>query len=352
MKTAVMVGMGMGALRHKVTGWRAPLNVMLSVTNRCNARCSYCDIPQRKQTELSTQEIIDLVDLLAERGCLRIGLWGGEPLVRKDIVTIVERCAAHGLWTTLDTNGYLFPQWADRLQNLSHLMISLDGRKEHHDANREAGSWDKAMAGGRCASERGLDFWTITVLTRHNLDDIDYMLDLGEELGFTPTFQVLHHTEEMAGDKGTPLMPADGAYHRALRKLRDAKEAGRPVGCSRKYLDYMLSWEDFGTPTSKTGHMDMTCMAGQLYCNVDTDGTVYPCSLLIGDFPAMNIREVGFDRAFANLQSNRCRACTATAFTEYNYLYHLDAPTVLEWVSALKRLGPVGSGFRLPKLRG
>ena len=46
------------------------------------------------------------------------------------------------------------------------------------------------------------------------------------------------------------------------------------------------------------------------------------------------------------------KACTATAFTEYNYLYHLDAPTVLEWVSALKRLGPVGSGFRLPKLRG
>ena len=157
MKTATMVGMGLGALRHKATGWRAPLNVMLSVTNRCNARCSYCNIPQRKQTELTTQEIIDLVDLLAERGCLRVGLWGGEPLVRKDIGTIVDRCAAHGLWTTLDTNGYLFPQFADRLKNLSHLMISLDGRQKNHDANREPGSWAKTMAGVRCAPSGG---WT------------------------------------------------------------------------------------------------------------------------------------------------------------------------------------------------
>ena len=72
MKTATMVGMGVGALRHKATGWRAPLNVMLSVTNRCNARCSYCNIPQRKQRELTTAEIIDLVDLLAERGAYKV----------------------------------------------------------------------------------------------------------------------------------------------------------------------------------------------------------------------------------------------------------------------------------------
>ena len=207
------------------------------------------------------------------------------------------------------------------------------------------------MAAVRCAAERSLDFWTITVLTRHNLDDIDFMLDMAEELDFVATFQVLHHTSALAEHGAEHLRPDNSAYHDAIRKLLAAKEAGRPVGCSRKYLRYMLSWEDFGVPTQQTSHQDMRCMAGQLYCNIDTDGTVYPCSLLVGQFPALNIRQAGFDRAFSALREHGCHACTATAFTEYNYLYHLDTPTVFEWVSALKRLGPVGTGLRLPRSR-
>lgn len=348
MKASVMARMGLGALRNRAMGNRFPLNVMFSVTNRCNSRCAYCTIPLRQQEELDTREALALVDHLARRGTVRIGLWGGEPLVREDIVEIVDRCADHGIWTTLDTNGYLYPAMADRLARLSHLMVSLDGREAHHDRNREPGSWRKAMRAVEVARERKLDVWTITVLSRNNLDDVDYVLDLAERYGFVAAFQVLHHNRELARDQGDAMLPSNAAYRDALRRLLAAKDAGRPVGVSRRYLRYMMTWSDFGIPTSETPHEDLQCLAGQLFCNIDTDGTVYPCSLQVGQFPGLNLREVGFDAAFDALLPNSCRACTATAFTEYSFLYGLDTATVFEWVRAIGRLGPLGSGLRLP----
>lgn len=345
MKLTTMARMGTGALAYKLSGRRRPLNAMISVTNRCNSRCRYCTIPKRRQRELSPREMNHLVDALAARGCARIGLWGGEPLVRPDIVEIVDRCADHGIWTTLDTNGYLYPEMADRLGRLSHLMISFDGREENHDRDREPGSFQKAFRAMEVAAERGVDFWTITVLTRHNLGDLDYILELADRMGFVATFQVLHHNEALAEDQAEPLLPTGAACRAALRRLMELKDAGRPVGCSRKFLRYMLTWHDFGEPTRATPHEDLTCMAGQLFCNIDTDGTVYPCSLRVGEFDGLNIRDVGFDRAFDHLVYNPCRACTATAFTEYSYLYDLNTPTVFEWVRALNQLGPVASGL-------
>ena len=51
------------------------------------------------------------------------------------------------------------------------------------------------------------------------------------------------------------------------------------------------------------------------------------------------VREHGFGAAFDALRDNPCRACTSTALTEYNYLYNLNAPTLLEWVKTLRPQG-------------
>jgi hypothetical protein len=69
-----------------------------------------------------------------------------------------------------------------------------------------------------------------------------------------------------------------------------------------------------------------------MFCNIDADGRVYPCSLLIGEYPgALNALEVGFAKAFRATRELPCQACTASCYPEYNYLYGLYPSVAMDW---------------------
>lgn len=336
MKGESLVKMGLAAARYRLTGHRVPLHVMMTVTHKCNALCSTCGVPMKHVQELDTQEWVGLIDHLAHLGTTRASIGGGEPLTRADIGVILDRCRAHGIWTSLETNGHLVPSRISALRNLQQLVLSLDGRPAAHDALREHGSHAKVLEALKVAKAHGLEVWTLTVLNRRNLGDVDYILDLAEEHGFVANFQVLLTDSGPYGRTGERLRPSQAETQRVMRQLLEARLQGRPVGLSEKSLRYLLTWEDYRRATSVPPHEDLHCLAGQLYCAVDADGTVYPCSLTSSTFPGRNIREVGFDKAFEALRDNPCRACTSSALTETNYLYNLNLPALVEWARSAR----------------
>jgi MoaA/NifB/PqqE/SkfB family radical SAM enzyme len=134
---------------------------------------------------------------------------------------------------------------------------------------------------------------------------------------------------------GMSLLPSNREYRQAIRRLIDAKAQGRRVGSSAHYLYHILTWPDFAKPQSDTPHRKLNCLAGQAFCNVDTDGTVYPCSLLIGSYPGVNFKDVGFKAAFEQCGQVTCKACVAACFTEYSKLFALNMRTVAEWTLAM-----------------
>ncbi len=107
----------------------------LSVTDRCNLRCSYC-MPcdgvkwLKHDNILSYEEITEITSYLVKQGISRVRLTGGEPLVRKDIVTLVKMISAIEGITDLSmtTNGILLPAMAADLKKagLNRINISLD----------------------------------------------------------------------------------------------------------------------------------------------------------------------------------------------------------------------------------
>lgn len=333
MKLKNIIKMGWSAFRANAWKKKLPLNVMFSITNRCPSHCSYCNIPSRKQKELTTAEILDLINQISEIGCQRLGLWGGEPLVRDDIGQIIDYAKKKGLFVTLDSNGYFLPQKMRLLSNLDHLILALDGSEEAHDLNREPGSFQKAMAAIKAASGK-IPFWTIMVLTKNNLDSIDFILNKAREYGFLTTFQLLHHNDILARNQEA-LLPSSESYKRVIKKLILEKKKSAPIASSFKYLYHILNWPDYRVTTSSHKIDNLTCWAGELYCNVDTDGSVYPCSLLVGKVNALNFLEVGFKKAFENLCLDSCKGCLASCFTEYNYLYSLDIGTIIEWLKSI-----------------
>jgi GTP 3',8-cyclase len=117
---------------------RSLRDVRISVTDRCNFRCPYCMPKARfgpghrfmpRADALSASEIIRLAGVFASLGVTKIRLTGGEPLLRADLVEIVEGVARLGVPDiALTTNGALLRRWARRLRDagLNRVTISLD----------------------------------------------------------------------------------------------------------------------------------------------------------------------------------------------------------------------------------
>jgi MoaA/NifB/PqqE/SkfB family radical SAM enzyme len=329
-----IVRMASSSVAARALGRRRPLNIMLAVTDRCTGGCVYCRIPQRKTPEMSYDEIAALLAQAARLGCQRIGLWGGEPLCREDLGAIVREVRRHGMFVTVDTNGHLLPERGEQVREVDHLNIALDGDRTAHDAARGAGTFDRTLRGIVHAAGRHR-FWTITVLSRLNLGEVDWILDLARRLNFLTTFQVLHHNDTLGHNDG--WMPDDRELRQVLRQLVARKKEGAPIALSLGYLERMLQWPDY-TKTRLPSHPAYPpCLAGKLYCNVDVDGRLYPCSLLVGEPGAPDARALGLERAFEAMAPPPCQACTATCFTEYNLLFGLDWRTGLNWVRALRR---------------
>ena len=109
----------------------------LSVTDRCNLRCTYCMAEDMtflpRQQILSLEELRDLALAFVELGIKKIRLTGGEPLVRRDIIKLVRSISnINGLEEiTMTTNGMLLPKMAQQLRQagLARLNISVDSLK-------------------------------------------------------------------------------------------------------------------------------------------------------------------------------------------------------------------------------
>ena len=331
-----IVRMGSAALGARLLGSRRPLNLMLALTDRCTGRCNYCKIPQRGAPEMDTGEILRLLSEASELGCQRLGLWGGEPLLRDDLARIIGHAKSLGMFVTVDTNGHLIPERDADLAQADHLNIALDGDREAHDAGRGEGSWERAMRGVEHAARSGHLFWTITVLGKHNLGQVDWLLAQARRLNFLCTFQVLHHNEQLG--ENDPYWPSDAEYRECIRLLLRRKEQGEPVATSRNLLEHLLRWPDFRVTRLERFLDYPDCLAGRLYCNVDVNGKLYPCSLLVDEQEAPDVRGPGgFRAAWEALAEAPCRACSATCFTEYNSLYGLDWRVCLNWIRALRR---------------
>jgi cyclic pyranopterin phosphate synthase len=117
---------------------RVHTDLRISVTDRCNLRCSYCmplEVTFKDREELLTYEEITRIAAVATgRGIRTVRLTGGEPLLRRDLATLVRKLVAvPGIAeVALTTNGLLLAEQADALARagLARLNVSLDSLRE------------------------------------------------------------------------------------------------------------------------------------------------------------------------------------------------------------------------------
>ena len=184
----------------------------LSVTDRCDLRCSYC-MPERmtflpKSDVLSFDELELIVGAFVQRGIRKLRITGGEPLVRKGIMDLMGRFAEHlgrGLdELTLTTNGTQLEQYASELKSIGieRINISLDTLDNDRFARlTRRDQFDQVMKGIDAADRSGLKVKINTVaLANENADEIPDMIAWAHGRGFDLSLiEIMPLGEDMVG---------------------------------------------------------------------------------------------------------------------------------------------------------
>jgi len=161
-------------------------DLRVSLTDRCNFRCFYC-LPHGeppiapKEQMLSYEEIDYVCEIFVSLGIEKLRLTGGEPMLRRDIETIIQkltRLKSSGLRDlALTTNGYYLPERAHSLKEagLDRVTISLDSlKRDVFKRMTGVDVFDKVLAGIDAAKKAGLEPIKINavIVRGHNEDEV------------------------------------------------------------------------------------------------------------------------------------------------------------------------------------
>jgi GTP 3',8-cyclase len=236
-------------------------DLRISVTDRCNFRCTYC-MPKEvygssyrflPRTDLLTYEEIErLARIFASQGVEKIRLTGGEPLLRREIEVLVAMLARiPGLDLTMTTNGTLLPQKASPLAaaGLKRVTVSLDSLDDEvFTALNDVGfPVARVLAGIEAAAAAGLPVKVNMVVKRgvneesilpmaryfhgsgHVLRFIEYM-DVGHTNGWRLD-EVVPAAEILAAiDAELPLEPVEAAYRGEVARRWLYRDGGGEIG--------------------------------------------------------------------------------------------------------------------------
>lgn len=121
----------------------SPISVTLETTARCNIDCFFCEPklaehrgPEYVAKEMFTDKIFKIIDKLADANVLELNITGGEPTLRKDLTSIIERCFDYDIYPELVTNGVNVDEELARglhKSGLEWLQVSLQGPPQIHD---------------------------------------------------------------------------------------------------------------------------------------------------------------------------------------------------------------------------
>ncbi|MBV1790315.1 GTP 3',8-cyclase MoaA [Marinobacterium sp. D7] len=183
--------------------------VRLSVTDRCDFRCVYCMSEKMeflpRAEVLSLEELYDVAAAFVGLGVRKIRLTGGEPLVRRDILSLIERLGQLPIELVLTTNGSQLPHMAQDLARagVRRLNISLDSlQPERFRVLTRTGRLEQVLSGieaARSAGFKRIKLNAVVLKGRNDdevLDLVEFARDSGLDISFIeemPLGQITEH---------------------------------------------------------------------------------------------------------------------------------------------------------------
>ncbi len=325
-----------------------PFFLAHAITFGCNSKCRMCtywQLTPRMKEDLSTEEVYQLLDEAYDFGMRAYYVFGGEPLIRKDIGKIVDYAKNKGFLTTMNTNASLLASKAASLSNLDFAFVSLDYYNDYHDTIRgRRGSFDDAMRGINRIREAGKTrVILVTTIGTYNLDAMEPMAKLARYL----RVGISYNTVEPAGISYGFPEPASGLGSDESTDLPNMGRSNESLGLSGAQLhDFyvtLLRLKREGYPLLETEYVlkhfvegrSWTCHFPKMFVYVSPDKKIYSCTF----DHSYDLKKGSFEDYFSSdlyrnhvARAENCNMCLRTCVRGYSYAYDLKPLNLMNLV--------------------
>jgi cyclic pyranopterin phosphate synthase len=275
---------------------RAITYLRVSVTDRCDFRCVYCMSEHMtflpKADLLTLEELDRLCSAFVAKGVTKLRLTGGEPLVRRGIMTLVSSLSRH-LETgalnelTLTTNGSQLAKYAAELRanGVQRINVSLDTLDpDKFRAITRWGELDKVMAGIDAAQAAGLKVKINAVALKGvNEDELGPMLEWAHGRGMDMTVIEVMPLGEIGGDRVDQYLPLSMVRARLAERFT-LEDIDYRTGGPARYVTVKETGGRLGFITPMTHNFCESCNRVRVTCT----GTLYMC---LGQEDAADLRK-------------------------------------------------------------
>jgi radical SAM protein with 4Fe4S-binding SPASM domain len=265
-----------------------PVEVHLAVTSRCAAGCEGCYLDARPDGhEPAQDEMLRVLDALADAGVFTVAFGGGEPTTREDLGVLAEHARKRGLAPVLTTSGLgLSRAKIERLAAFAQVNVSYDGAGDDYARVRGfdgAGAAEEAI---RQLVESGIPVGVNVVLTRDTFPRLAQTLERARGLGAREA-QLLRY--KPAGRAATldylarRLTPAQaeslGPTLRALAHEHAQRPGSFHVRIDCALVSFLSADVELAASPEKLARFGVFgCEAGEALAAIKVDGMVAPCS--------------------------------------------------------------------------
>ena len=268
----------------------------VSVTDRCDFRCVYCMAEDMtflpKKDVLSLEELDRLCSAFVRLGVRKLRLTGGEPLVRRNIMWLINKLGEHLKTGALDemtvtTNGSQLEKMADQLYEagMRRINVSLDTLDpEKFVAITRWGKFDKVMAGLDAADRAGLKVKINAVALKGvNDGEFDHMVEWCGERGYDLTFIEVMPMGDMGEHQRVDQYLPLSMVRADLQKRWTLEDIDYNTGGPARYVRVRETGHRIGFITPMTHNFCESCNRVRLTCT----GTLYMC---LGQNDAADLR--------------------------------------------------------------
>lgn len=279
-----------------------PVLATLQVNLRCNSACGYCDLPLNVgRYEMTREEILRVFSRLYRDGVRFVLVQGGEPLLRRDLLEILEDLSGIGFHLTLITNGTkITASLVDRLSRLPvAISVSLDTLDRiTYQRIRGADQLAQVLEGLALLKAFPHPKFLTCIVSEANRAETPAIVRFARDQGFLPVVGAYHWNVGTYGRSDERLMYDRSIAAAVFSGLLDDELI--PPGYLRKFVEDNASW--------LRGQTLEPCDAGRYSIAIDASGNVSPCLAFpsVGSLLESSLSEIlgRFDRGAITICSD------------------------------------------------